>query len=453
MSAAYIERQNAYFASLDSLDLEEESSSSEEEEASSSSEEEEQEQATDDAEGERQAQQQLELCAAALSDAAADEDGTDEHGALSDEDDELVLIGDGGSTSTVYGRGGDRGSRGSAELFDAVVGAGSAALSAALRGQKRRHTASGDALTLTDVVDDSCELAALSPVADDRPSSPDVVAASEGEGSGGGAKKMRLVLPPVAARTVRAPKPRGSNNRVLLLKAISKGDEAAVEALIAKGVSLDFYTAEGQTPLSTALTVVAIDRVASVTGLLLRRGVDPNQTVTVAYEDDDSERAGPLELALARGLPELVLLLLKHGATPQRVPRADEYKLMQYAREGRFTQLAADSLRVAMRSAVATADAAQVAALAAHGADVEDVDERGRSLLHRALSAGCSRADSSRVPLVKALCEAGAETNRACLQGVLPLCYPVLRSDTELVGTLQGHGADMSRAVAAIQNS
>ena len=201
-----------------------------------------------------------------------------------------------------------------------------------------------------------------------------------------------------------------------------------------------------------SLATVAVDSVVNITGLLLRGGADPNLTVTVAYEQDEEERAGPLELALGRGLPELVLLLLKHGATPQRSARANDYQLLQYAREGRFTSLAADMLRRSMCSAVAAGDAPQVEVLASHGADCEDLDEHGRSLLHRALS-NSRRSDSERLRVVEALLASGARPNRADALGVVPLCFPVLRNDSELVDALLRHGADMSLALNAIQNS
>jgi ankyrin repeat protein len=456
MSAAFIERQNAYFAALDSVELDEESSSSEEEdeeEKSSASEEEE------DVPGE-QVQEPKEQ--------RVDEEAVPEHGqhtalelslAAAAEGDEHVLVGD-SSRPNVYGRGSSGSSYDSAELFDAVVGAGSVALSAALSQKRRRHTASTESLTLTDVIDDSCDLS-LSPVADDRPSSPDAGTLDEANevqlhgDEDSRAKRIRLVLPSVAApvRKGRALKSRpGSSNRLLLLKVISKGDTDAVKRLLAKGVSLDFFTAEGQTPLGHCLMTVAVDCVLTITKLLLRGGADPNLTVTVAYEQDEQERTGPLELALGRGLPELVLLLLKHGATPQRAARVNEYQLLQYAREGHFTSLATDMLRRSMCTAVAAGDAAQVAVLASHGADCEDVDEHGRSLLHRALS-GSRRSDSERVTVVEALLASGARPNRADTLGVVPLCFPILRNDNELVKTLLRHGAEITLARDAISNS
>ena len=104
-----------------------------------------------------------------------------------------------------------------------------------------------------------------------------------------------------------------------------------------------------------------------------------------------------------------------------------------------------------MRSAVAAGDAAQITVLASHGADCEDVDEHGRSLLHRALS-GSRRSDSERVDVVEALLTSGARPNRADKLGVVPLCFPILRNDNELLEKLVQHGADLSIAKSAIQN-
>lgn len=444
MSAAYVERQNAYFSALDSIELEvEESSSSEEEDSSTSDDEQEEGEMKEE---QQQVQPQLNPAALAVSPISSNEVS----------EDEVTLVAD-SSRPNVYGRKNSTGCYNSAELFDAVVGAGSVALSAALSRKRRRHTASTESLTLVDVIDDSCDLA-LSPVADDRPSSPEACTSQETSDNvpfhgdeGSHTKRMRLVLPTGTTRKARARTNRPDSNRALLMKAISKGDAASVQQLLAKGVSVNFFTAEGQTPLGHSLTTVSLDCVLNIARLLLRGGADPNLTVTVAYEQDEEERAGPLELALARSLPELVLLLLKHGATPQRAARVNEYQLLQYAREGQFTSVATDTLRACMRSAVAAGDAAQIAVLASHGADCEDVDEHGRSLLHRALS-GSRRSDSERVDVVEALLTSGARPNRADKLGVVPLCFPILRNDNELLETLVQHGADLSLAKSAIQN-
>lgn len=105
-----------------------------------------------------------------------------------------------------------------------------------------------------------------------------------------------------------------------------------------------------------------------------------------------------------------------------------------------------------MQHAVAAVDAAQIKVLASHGADCEDVDEHGRSLLHRALSSSRS-ADTARVSVVEALLAAGARPNRVNTLGVVPLCFPFLREDNVLVDTLLRHGADMCMALNAIRNS
>jgi hypothetical protein len=256
MSAAYIERTQAYFSALDGFELEEESSS-EEEESSSSEEEEEEE---DHHHHQQQDQEQKEQRVSAEQ---APGHTADVALASPDEDDanELVLVGD-GSGPTVYGRGSSGSGYDSAELFDAVVGAGSAALSAALSKKRRRHTASTESLTLTDVIDDSCDLS-LSPVADDRPSSPEADTphdSTEAQWCDGdsSAKRIRLILPTVTARKAQALKDRPASNRLLLLKAISKGDAAAVKTLLAKGVSLNFFTAEGQTPLGHRCASLAL---------------------------------------------------------------------------------------------------------------------------------------------------------------------------------------------------
>ena len=264
MSAAYIERTQAYFSALDGFELEEESSS-EEEESSSSEEEEGEEDHHHHHHHHQQQQQQQDQEQEEQRVSAEQAPGHTADVALAspDEDDanELVLVGD-GSGPTVYGRGSSGSGYDSAELFDAVVGAGSAALSAALSKKRRRHTASTESLTLTDVIDDSCDLS-LSPVADDRPSSPEADTphdSTEAQWCDGdsSAKRIRLILPTVTARKAQALKDRPASNRLLLLKAISKGDAAAVKSLLAKGVSLNFFTAEGQTPLGHRCASLAL---------------------------------------------------------------------------------------------------------------------------------------------------------------------------------------------------
>lgn len=96
-------------------------------------------------------------------------------------------------------------------------------------------------------------------------------------------------------------------------------------------MSLNFYTSLRLLLRlgHSLITTVAEDSVLQITGQLLRGGADPNLTVTVAYEQDIEERASPLELAIGRGLPELVLLPQAQARrdstayrTSQRIPAA-----------------------------------------------------------------------------------------------------------------------------------
>ena len=455
MSATYIAKQKAFFAAVDDFELEEESSSSDESSSSSDDEPEPAERLHDSdaaapelAAAEPAAAEPAELRLSPAEESDAEDDGADAEAAGSS----LV--------TSVYGRGSAETRGSSSALFDEVLSADghSSSLSAVHRGQKRRHTTSQESLSLDDIADDTCDLL-LSPLSADQPSSPELTASSSEDDDASTTKKMRLELrgpppPSFAARRPRVPK----SNREALLKAIGKGNITAIEALLAKGVSTEFFTAEGATPLGHAITLVDLDRVVSVTELLLVKGADPNTTVSVDYEEDESERAGPLELSLARGLPELVQLLLKFGAQPQRVPRAREVTLMQYAAEGGFSAQAADTLRRSLRTAVAVSDALAVKALTAHGAECEDADVRGRSLLHRALSME-GRADAGCLAVIVALLEAGSDPNLADGLGVLPLCFPVLRTDLVLLSTLLAHGADANKmldddeAVGGVQSS
>ena len=85
----------------------------------------------------------------------------------------------------------------------------------------------------------------------------------------------------------------------------------------------------------------------------------------------------------------------------------------------------------------AVRDASAVLARCAHGAKVGALAAQGRSHLHRALASQRSgRADPSRLAVIEALLQSGADPSAADGLGVLPLSYPVLRGDRSLLRLL-----------------
>jgi ankyrin repeat protein len=91
-----------------------------------------------------------------------------------------------------------------------------------------------------------------------------------------------------------------------LHRAAEEGDLVAIEALVATGCDLALFDDLGHTPLHRA---VACEHYKAAK-LLLSRGANVNA--------NDDQRAGetPLGLAVQRNYPEMVQLLLEHGADP-----------------------------------------------------------------------------------------------------------------------------------------
>ena len=423
---AFIAAQQKYFAQLDCVELELEADSE------------------DDGEVEETSISPDDVVRASLRDTAklepddakllaADEDGSDDAAAT-------------GRVSSTFSRRGSAVGASSAEsLFDGLENSAASTFRSALKSRSKGPTHSSQ-LTLTDVADDRCEVqttVSASTTSNKRTTADD----PHHHDASSGVQPLHAPIHGAARKRRRSTSPKGPSNRDALIASIRACDAVKIAQVLKTGVSIEWFDADGCTPLGLALKTATIDTAVPVAEVLLRRGADPNKACICSSAEHVSERAGPLELAMESGIVELVLLLLRFGGLPQRVPAASDYTLRQYSVEGGFEATASNILRKALKAAVDDCDASAVLALCAHGAKVGDLDEQGRSHLHRALASQRSgRADPSRLAVIEALLQSGADPSAADGLGVLPLSYPVLRGDRSLLSLLLRHGAQVANA-------
>ena len=426
---AFIAAQQKYFAQLDCVELELEADSE------------------DDGEVEETSISPDDVVRASLRDTAKLEPEADDAKLLADDEDGSDDAGATGRVSSTFSRRGSAVGASSAEsLFDGLTKDSAAStFRSALKSRSKGPTHSSQ-LTLTDVADDRCEVqttVSASTTSNKRTTADD----PHHHDASSGVQPLHAPIHGAARKRRRSTSPKGPSNRDALIASIRACDAVKIAQVLKTGVSIDWFDADGCTPLGLALKTATIDTAVPVAEVLLRRGADPNKACICSSAEHVSERAGPLELAMESGIVELVLLLLRFGGLPQRVPAASDFTLRQYSVEGGFEATASNILRKALKAAVDDCDASAVLALCAHGAKVGDLDEQGRSHLHRALASQRSgRADPSRLAVIEALLQSGADPSAADGLGVLPLSYPVLRGDKNLLSLLLRHGAQVANA-------
>jgi len=415
---AFIAAQQKYFAQLDCVELELEADSE------------------DDGEVQETSISPDDVVRASLRDTAKLEPEADDAKLLAADEDGSDDAGETGRVSSTFSRRGSAVGASSAEsLFDGLGGGAASTFRSALKSRSKGPTHSSQ-LTLTDVADDRCEVQRAGG-SNKR---------STGDASGA-TVQPHAPIHGAARKRRRSTSPKGPSNRDALIAAIRACDTVKIAQVLKTGVSIEWFDADGCTPLGLALKTATIDTAVPVAKVLLSAGADPNKACIVSASDHVSELAGPLELAMESGIVELVLLLLRFGGLPQRVPAASDFTLRQYSVEGGFEATASNILRKALKAAVDDCDASAVPALCAHGAKVGDLDDQGRTHLHRALASQRSgRADPSRLAVIEALLQSGADPSAADGLGVLPLSYPVLRGDRSLLSLLLRHGAQVANA-------
>ncbi len=193
-----------------------------------------------------------------------------------------------------------------------------------------------------------------------------------------------------------------------LIDAVKAGDAAAVERLLAAGVSVRGAEFDGATALHWA---AHHDRL-EMAGLLLEAGA----------EVDAANRYGvtPLALASVNGSARMIERLLEAGADPNLPNPEGETPLMTAARTG---------------------DAGAIATLLAHGAGVDATEAwRGQTALMWA-------AAQNQAAAVAALLDAGADANARSARGFTPLLFAAREGHVDVLDALVRAGADVDDAL------
>ncbi|MCY4661231.1 MAG: ankyrin repeat domain-containing protein [Acidobacteria bacterium] len=195
-----------------------------------------------------------------------------------------------------------------------------------------------------------------------------------------------------------------------LIDAVRAGDSAAVESLLANGVSLRTTEIDGTTALHWA---AHHDRL-TIAGLLLDAGAVV----------DAANRYGvtPLALASVNGSTAMITRLLEAGADPNLPNPEGETPLMTAARTG---------------------NAAAIDTLLAHGAEVDAVEAwRGQTALMWA-------AAQNQAEAVEALLAAGADPHARSARGFTPLLFAAREGHVDVLDDLVRTGADVDDALPA----
>jgi len=156
-------------------------------------------------------------------------------------------------------------------------------------------------------------------------------------------------------------------------------DPKAVRALIARGADPNAVSADGETPLIAAVTVVGGDNLAAMR-VLLASGADPNVragNTTALCEAIANSSSGPLSS------DDMVVLLLRHGADPNLRCRLGDPPL---------------------DGAIMRRSDNQVAMLIGAGARITDLDRDGQPMIVKAAIYGPPS-------IIRRLLEAGADIN------------------------------------------
>lgn len=255
----------------------------------------------------------------------------------------------------------------------------------------------------------------------------------------------------IAAKTEVATRVRFSGATPLMV-ASAEGLGEVVEALIARGASVNLTDEEGR----TALAIAEAAGHSQVAARLRKAGgveqvaLPPEQALMLAVDKGDpsgieaARRAGAnldaldtrkatdgrtaLILAAERGRLDLVRALLKLGADPAVKARTSPHNM----------QAMVDNIsqeRTALHAAAAAGHDKVVTALIDAGAAIEAKDERGETPLFLAAANDCRAA-------VRVLIQRGAQVNLKGDDNMTPLLYAAARGHSETGLALLAAGAD-----------
>jgi ankyrin repeat protein len=207
-------------------------------------------------------------------------------------------------------------------------------------------------------------------------------------------------------------------NDVLLFVDVNKRDLAGTRSLLKQGVSPNVRNYLGDTVLIETAGVHAPEFIK----LLLAAGADPNLK--------NKRGITPLMKATESPLSDTVSLLI--------LARADVN-----AKVDKQTKPVGD-LRDGMTPLMFAAASGRIAAvelLLAHGARIEDVDDRGCTALMHAASFGKEEMQPGKYEVTRILLSKGAQINAADHDGKTPLMHAAWSDNTRLIGLLLMKGA------------
>eukprot|EP00808_Paulinella_micropora_P020144 g78763.t1 len=214
---------------------------------------------------------------------------------------------------------------------------------------------------------------------------------------------------------------------------VGKADDALVqlvEHLLADGANPLARDADGNTPMLLAIQYKGGQRLVE---LLLRHGFHHPEDLRVSISAPGQRGAflSYLDLSLEIRAIECVQLLLARGALPSTTtdkrgqPLQAKDQLLSVAQVHEFAPLARNSLNQGLWTAFEELDVEQMHACIAHGAAVDHVNARGRTVL------SCCVADASsqrHLQIASLLLEAGSDPNRKDPDGTPLAVLLLLRS-------------------------
>jgi len=203
------------------------------------------------------------------------------------------------------------------------------------------------------------------------------------------------------------------------------------------GAHPDALDADGNFALYLAVHLRCAREALACAAHLLRHGADPNQ-----------RRRGrtALNFAVEREQPQMVRMLLDHGAFPLRrvadgaAPKGAAPQLgltvAAFAHAHGFADAARAALQARLTEAVASGDAVAIDGILDGGCPANVRDSQGRTPLIRAVQ--------ERAPLavVTALLQGGAAADARDTSGTHVLAVPIIRNDAPLVRALLKYRAD-----------
>ena len=243
-------------------------------------------------------------------------------------------------------------------------------------------------------------------------------------------------------------KQRDPSDEQRLLRLIREGETAQVQALVLAGVSpnavneigrsaLQIAVSEGNKELlawlvahgakdlgvSSAMAAATYKRDPGMVRLLIEAGFD--------VDGRDSSGTTPLMSAAFNGDEEIVKMLLDAGA---------DVKAKSNGREQ--TALINAVHQIALTRSTDRTGPSLIKLLLSHGADVNAVDDQGRSALFYVVPDNFNPIDAWVTDAARLLIEAGAELNMRAADAMTPLLTAAQRGQEVLVELFLEHGAD-----------